>query len=628
MKRKTSKLLSLLLAAALLFPIGAPAALAAGTDDAVHLRTAGDLAELSRNCALDSWSQGKTVYLEADIDLTGVDFAPIPTFGGTFEGQGHIISGLSLTGSGNARGLFRYIQPDGAVRDLHVSGSIAPSGRENTLGGLAGENRGTITNCSFSGTVSGADSVGGLVGVNEAQGRLINCSFSGSVTGEHYVGGIAGQNYGSIVQCGNSGSINTTEVDAELNLDNLNQERLNAAENVPVCTDIGGIAGFSSGILQSCVNTGAVGYAHVGYNIGGIVGRQSGNLNGCANSGTVLGRKDVGGVAGQLEPEVRLLYEEGKLGQLMDELDTLSSLIRRTGEDIQDSSDELSKRMRDLQDQAEDVRDAVDDLAAWAGDLADEAAGVIGDLSDRISRLIEKLLSILEDAVGAADLSDRISRLIEKLLSILEDAVGAADLAEKLAGRLEEAARQAEEAGKLSPDEAEQLLKAAEALRAAARDVREAAERLEAAEERLRNALGDREQTAAALEEAADAAGRLMEALSRMGDAAAQAAGSWGGGGAGMAQEDLAALRAALAAVSASLEKVESIVYDEENYAMAVKKGENADVLAAINEVLAEMEKNGEIDAMGTHDELLKNNETYRDLYYTQHRGGEENGEN
>ena len=38
--------------------------------------------------------------------------------------------------------------------------------------------------------------------------------------------------------------------------------------------------------------------------------------------------------------------------------------------------------------------------------------------------------------------------------------------------------------------------------------------------------------------------------------------------------------------------------------------------------------KNGEIDAMGTHDELLKNNETYRDLYYTQHRGGEENGEN
>ena len=58
---------------------------------------------------------------------------------------------------------------------------------------------------------------------------------------------------------------------------------------------------------------GAVGYAHVGYNIGGIVGRQSGYLSSCTNSGTILGRKDVGGIAGQLEPEVRLLYNEGQI---------------------------------------------------------------------------------------------------------------------------------------------------------------------------------------------------------------------------------------------------------------------------------------------------------------------------
>ena len=272
MKRKSSKFLSLLLAAVLLLSLIAPAALAAGTADTIYLRTAEDLAGFSRNCTLDSWSQGKTVYLEADIDLTGVDFAPIPTFGGTFEGQGHTISGLSITGSGNVRGLFRYIQPTGSVRDLHVSGSISPADRKNVLGGLAGKNQGTITMCSFSGTVSGLDSIGGIAGINEAQGEIINCAFSGSVTGEHYVGGIAGQNYGSIIQCENSGSINTTEVDTELDLDALNREQLNAAENIPVCTDIGGIAGFSSGILQSCVNTGAVGYAHEGYNIGGIVG--------------------------------------------------------------------------------------------------------------------------------------------------------------------------------------------------------------------------------------------------------------------------------------------------------------------------------------------------------------------
>lgn len=120
------------------------------------------------------------------------------------------------------------------------------------------------------------------MGINESSGQIVNCTFSGAVTGEHYAGGIAGQNYGAVIQCRNSGSINTTEVDAELDLDAINREQLNAAENVPVCTDIGGVAGYSSGIIQSCTNSGSVGYDHVGYNIGGIVGRQSGYLDGCA----------------------------------------------------------------------------------------------------------------------------------------------------------------------------------------------------------------------------------------------------------------------------------------------------------------------------------------------------------
>lgn len=188
----------------------------------------------------------------------------------------------------------------------------------------------------------GADSIGGLVGINESSGQIVNCTFSGAVTGEHYAGGIAGQNYGAVIQCRNSGSINTTEVDAELDLDAINREQLNAAENVPVCTDIGGVAGYSSGIIQSCTNSGSVGYDHVGYNIGGIVGRQSGYLDGCANSGDILGRKDVGGVAGQLEPEVRLLYDQGQMGELLDALDGLGDLLDQTQQDLRGTSDALS----------------------------------------------------------------------------------------------------------------------------------------------------------------------------------------------------------------------------------------------------------------------------------------------
>ena len=526
MKRKISKLLSLLLAAVLLLSLAAPAALAAGSADVVYLRTAEDLAELSKNCTLDSWSQGKTVYLEADIDLTGTDFAPIPTFGGTFEGQGHTISGLSLTGSGNVRGLFRYIQPSGVVRDLSVEGWIDPTDRKNTLGGIAGSNQGLLSNCSFHGTVRGADYIGGLVGTNESTGQIINCTFSGAVTGEHYVGGIAGQNGGSIIRCANSGSINTTEVDAELNLDNLNQEQLNAAENVPVCTDIGGITGFSSGILQSCVNTGAVGYAHVGYNIGGIAGRQSGYLNGCANSGTILGRKDVGGIAGQLVPEVRLLYNEGQVGDLLDELDVLRSLIDQTGDDVRGASDEISERMQAISDRAAEAQEAIGDFAGSAADWANENMDEINDLSARLSWLIDQLTPVLDDASGLMDLAEDLADQLEK---VLDEAGQASDLGEQTERELRAAVR---------------------SLRQAAVSGKTAVARLLSALEHLGAALGSALQSQGAMEEVRAAAGELAAALRDMSDALARIAQLlWSGG-------DEAALREAIQALADTLDRV------------------------------------------------------------------------
>lgn len=537
MKRKISKLLSLLLAAVLLLSLAAPAALAAGSADVVYLRTAEDLAELSKNCTLDSWSQGKTVYLEADIDLTGTDFAPIPTFGGTFEGQGHTISGLSLTGSGNVRGLFRYIQPSGAVRDLSVEGWIDPTDRKNTLGGIAGSNQGLLSNCSFHGTVRGADYIGGLVGTNESTGQIINCTFSGAVTGEHYVGGIAGQNGGSIIRCANSGSINTTEVDAELNLDNLNQEQLNAAENVPVCTDIGGITGFSSGILQSCVNTGAVGYAHVGYNIGGITGRQSGYLNGCTNSGTILGRKDVGGIAGQLVPEVRLLYNKGQLGDLLDELDVLRSLIDQTGDDVRGASDEISERMQAISDRAAEAQEAIGDFADSAADWANENMDEINDLSARLSWLIDQLTPVLDDASGLMDLAEDLADQLEE---VLDEAGQTSDLGEQTERELRAAVR---------------------SLRQAAASGKTAVARLLSALEHLGAALGSALQSQEAMEEVRAAAGELAAALRDMSDALVKITQLlWSGGDEAALREAVQALADTLTRAGAALEQAVAAV--------------------------------------------------------------------
>ena len=494
MKMKLHKLFCLFLTAVLLLPMAAPAALAVSEASVISIRSAADLISLAGSCSLDTWSQGKTVRLEADIDLTGTGFTPIPTFGGSFEGQGHTISGLSITGGGSVQGLFRYIQPSGTVQDLTVEGSAVPTGRKNTLGGIAGSNRGTLSGCTFSGTITGTDSIGGIVGINEAEGQIINCTFSGSVTGQHYVGGIAGQNFGSIIQCENSGSINTTEVEADPDPGDLNRDQINAAENVPVCTDIGGIAGYSSGILQSCANTGSVGYAHMGYNIGGIVGRQSGYLDGCTNSGAVRGRKDVGGIAGQLEPEVRLLYNEGTMGQLLDELDVLRDQANSALDDFRSSSDQISNSLQSISDRAKETQGAADALIDSSVDWANGNIDEINSLTARISWLVDEITPVLDSFSDVMDLAEELSRQLD---DVLYEAGKAADLGE---------------------DAADQLHDAAQALRTAAARGREAADHLKEALDALRNALGRPEDTAAALEELSGAAAELSASLSEIMD--------------------------------------------------------------------------------------------------------------
>ena len=83
--------------------------------DRIHIKNASDFLEFARNCSTDSWSRDKIFILDKDIDLSRTDFAPVPTFGGIFLGQGHTISGLSLDGGSSYTGLFRYIQETGEI---------------------------------------------------------------------------------------------------------------------------------------------------------------------------------------------------------------------------------------------------------------------------------------------------------------------------------------------------------------------------------------------------------------------------------------------------------------------------------------------------------------------------------
>lgn len=481
MKRIHNRL-AILLIFALLLSLAAPVG-AAGSR--ITIRTPEDLVELSRRCSLDSWSRGKTVVLSADLDLSDVEFSSIPTFGGTFDGQGYTISGLTITGSGNVRGLFRYLQSGGVVQNVSLEVTMEPTDLQDSLGGLVGNNRGSVRNCTVTGSIQGETNIGGIIGVNESSGKIINSTFSGSVTGEHYVGGIAGQNLGSILQCVNQGKINTVAVEGEADLEDLDSRPLNSTENLPACTDIGGITGFSTGVLQSCKNTGPVGYEHVGYNVGGIAGRQSGYLNGCTNQGVILGRKDVGGIAGQLEPEIFLRYGEDLLNQLWSELGTLGDQVDHLLSDLNSTNTSTTAQLQMLSSHAGTAQDAAGELMDAAKDWANGNLSTVNDLSARISWSLQQLEPILET--------------LRPLPEELTDAVDA----------LEEGLDQAEQAGDLASDAGQSLRTALQEALRAADHMNEGLEHIRASQDALKSALGDPNEIKLALEQMAKGIGQL-----------------------------------------------------------------------------------------------------------------------
>ncbi|MCM1044487.1 MAG: hypothetical protein NC417_03155 [Candidatus Gastranaerophilales bacterium] len=318
----------------------------------ILISTEEELAQLAQDCRLDSYSADKLVKLENDILLEDYRDLSIPNFGGIFEGNGHKISNLLLEEAGSAVGFFRYVQEGGKVRNLTVQGRVEPTGSRSRVGGIAGVNYGVITACTFDGLVSGDTQVGGIAGSNPAGGQIRKCQNNATVSGNHSTGGIVGDNSGTVSQCRNLGEVNTYDQEVYYELEDITIDRLediNSTSNVSAHTDTGGIAGITYGKLYACANYGNVGYAHVGYNVGGVAGRVSqGYLSGCANYGTVLGRKDVGGITGQMEPFLEVAYMTDKLQELDRETDKLFELIDESREDLSRYGDQAADQMRDL----------------------------------------------------------------------------------------------------------------------------------------------------------------------------------------------------------------------------------------------------------------------------------------
>lgn len=121
-----------------------------------------------------------------------------------------------VTGSYLVGGLVGYVGSiNVTINDCHcynVTVSISNTGSGEKIGGIAGHNDGTITNCSVSGSVSGNNKVGGIVGSNECETgtcmhRINDNTTTCDVSGRDKVGGIVGYTTGEVNRCNSSGTI-------------------------------------------------------------------------------------------------------------------------------------------------------------------------------------------------------------------------------------------------------------------------------------------------------------------------------------------------------------------------------------------------------------------------------------
>lgn len=271
-----------------------------GTEDEPYqIGTAQEMAWLAYAVNNQMESEGYYAVLTADIDLGYCQWPVIGVlssngqraYTGTFDGQGHTVSGLNITSLGGRQklGLFGVAQ-DAVIENLTVRGNIDLTGVRSydtttgyIIGGVLGSGEGggegsgvTIRNCVSQVDISVAFAAGEQKSQNSAVGGL--------------VGRLSGSGSHEITDCRNEGRVYTSFAPGAYYLGGSGG---NGGQ--------GGIVGFigASAQLKCCVNTGTV-YAGRAAGVGGIVGNADGSskesitLNQCANQGAVS--NDTGGV--------------------------------------------------------------------------------------------------------------------------------------------------------------------------------------------------------------------------------------------------------------------------------------------------------------------------------------------
>ena len=185
-----------------------------GSGTTIQISDVQRLIDLAANVSRGTSYSETTVFLDSDLDFTGKDLEPIGSstskyFRGVFDGQGHVISSLSMISSSQLVGLFGYSRGL-TIKNVILDSSCSITSTGGYVGGIIGEcyasngpctiensvNMGSVT---FSGSIGSSSSLylGGVVGYLSFSSTVKNCANYGDVThsGTSYnsnIGGIAG----------------------------------------------------------------------------------------------------------------------------------------------------------------------------------------------------------------------------------------------------------------------------------------------------------------------------------------------------------------------------------------------------------------------------------------------------
>jgi hypothetical protein len=245
-------------------------------------------------------------------------FEPIGTaasrFTGSLDGRGYEISNLYINRSGTDNvGLFGYVGSGGVVENVGLENENVRG--QNRVGGLAGVNAGTVSNCYSTSSVSGGDwYVGGLVGTN--YGTVSNCYSTGTASCKvSCVGGLVGRNDGTVSNCYSTSSVSGGGGWYAAGLVGYNYggtvSNCYSTGSVSGTNGIGGLVGNNTGTVSNCYSTGSVSGGD--WYVGGLVGCGSGTVSNCYSTGSVSGSlSSVGGlVGGNLGGTVSNCYSTG-----------------------------------------------------------------------------------------------------------------------------------------------------------------------------------------------------------------------------------------------------------------------------------------------------------------------------